>query len=190
MTDVYANCYLNISADASENGDGGLYKERDPSTHRSFIVSGPQSDAEFRACCYMDRSFTGGSEHWHGPLKARAWVVQEQFLAPRVIHFSRSQVYWECTQLMTSESVPASFDMLPRWRDNERKSRIYSELPRHPLQQTEALRRRYGLWCEMRDSYSKAKLSFSTDRPAAIAGLARTFCPLLGLQASDYNCGL
>ncbi|CZR68697.1 uncharacterized protein PAC_18596 [Phialocephala subalpina] len=172
MGDVYANCCLNISANESESGVGGLFRQRDPKLHGSFIVTGPKSDTQFRACCYTERLYYEAESPQYVPLRRRAWVVQERFLSPRVVHFSRSQVHWECTELMTSENVPASLDQFPTRLSTERKSALCSQIPHHRVQKI------------------KEKLSFPLDRPVAIAGLARMFCPLLGLKASDYNCGL
>lgn len=31
-----------------------------------------------------------------GPLNRRAWVLQERVLSRRVIHFTKSHMYWEC----------------------------------------------------------------------------------------------
>lgn len=41
---------------------------------------------------------------YHAPLSSKAWVVQEQLLAPRTVHFLKHKVVWQCTSLYTSES--------------------------------------------------------------------------------------
>jgi hypothetical protein len=40
----------------------------------------------------------------------RGWVLQERVLSPRVLHFSREQVFWECRQLRACESFPDNVD--------------------------------------------------------------------------------
>lgn len=181
MAGVYANCFVNISAHASKSGHGGLFRERNLKTLQTIMISGPNPNAEFQACGYTDRRFVDLNM---APLQGRAWVVQERFLAPRVIHFAATQVYWECTQLSMCEGNPFQYE------SHDRKSHLCLRLPTDMAQRTKIVHKRYELWCDLRRSYSLAKMSFAKDRPAGIAGLARIFCPLLGLRAGDYHCGL
>lgn len=44
------------------------------------------------------------------PLNQRAWVLQERLLAPRVLHFCESQLFWECHEREACEKFP---DQLP-----------------------------------------------------------------------------
>ncbi|KAF1938046.1 hypothetical protein EJ02DRAFT_469220 [Clathrospora elynae] len=39
-------------------------------------------------------------------INKRAWVTQERLLAPRILHFGRSQLLWECLEYDASESYP------------------------------------------------------------------------------------
>jgi hypothetical protein len=185
MADVYANCYLNISADASANGNGGLFRNRDPSVYQSFVIPCPKPDIQDSAhCCYIDRWRDNVEQ---APLKERSWVVQERFLSPRVVHFCVDQVHWECTQLLTSESLPDLFGITPSTVLTWEKSALCYNTPSHSRPRIEAL---YRLWSRLIQSYSMGKLSFPSDRPVASAGLARTFCHFLGLKSCDYICGL
>jgi len=38
------------------------------------------------------------------PLNQRAWVLQERVLSPRVLHFDRRQLFWECRQFVACET--------------------------------------------------------------------------------------
>ena len=40
------------------------------------------------------------------PLHRRAWVFQEQVLAPRILHFNVDQLYWECRCALYSQNLP------------------------------------------------------------------------------------
>lgn len=37
----------------------------------------------------------------------RGWVLQERLLAPRTVHFSKQQLFWECTMSQSLEEAPA-----------------------------------------------------------------------------------
>ncbi|KAK7977074.1 hypothetical protein PG988_004564 [Apiospora saccharicola] len=108
-------------------------------------------------------------------------------MSPRVVHFSDDQVHWECAELMTSESVAASFNVFPRTTRTPQKflcgPYLHSDRPVQPEQL-------YTLWHLLVESYTEGYLTFISDRPIAISGLARTFSHLLKLQPRDYLCGL
>jgi hypothetical protein len=56
IADVYEHCFLNISADTSANGSGGLFRNRDPKVDKSFIIPCPKSYIKkLGYCCYVDR---------------------------------------------------------------------------------------------------------------------------------------
>lgn len=40
------------------------------------------------------------------PLMKRAWVVQELLLAPRILHLTGTQLFWECYELNACEIYP------------------------------------------------------------------------------------
>ncbi|KAB8224216.1 ankyrin repeat-containing domain protein [Aspergillus novoparasiticus] len=42
-----------------------------------------------------------------GPLQSRGWCLQERELSPRVLHYTPSQVLWECRAFKASEGWPA-----------------------------------------------------------------------------------
>lgn len=185
MTQVYTNGHINISADASPDGSGGLFRRRDASKMRSFLVpADPQDTNSQPYYCHI--------KNWDlyvegAPLKRRSWVTQERFMSPRVVHFSDDQVHWECAELMTSESVAASFNVIPR------TTRTPQKLLCNPDRQPDSpmdLEQLYTMWYLLVESYTEGQLTFDSDRPIAIAGLARTFAHLLELQPGDYLCGL
>lgn len=46
------------------------------------------------------------------PLNQRGWVLQERLLAPRILHFCRRELFWECCETAASETYPSG---LPPW---------------------------------------------------------------------------
>lgn len=44
------------------------------------------------------------------PLATRAWAFQERLLSPRVMHFARDQVFWECCQAWKAEDGLSGHD--------------------------------------------------------------------------------
>ncbi|KAK8133487.1 HET-domain-containing protein [Apiospora sp. TS-2023a] len=184
MMQVYTNGYLNISADASADGSGGLFRQRDPAMLQSFLIPSDCAGNNIPYYCHV-RNWDRYVEN--APLKMRSWVTQERFMSPRVAHFSNDQVHWECGELMTSESVDASFHLTRYTTRTPVKSLGSLYLG---LDDPEKLEQFYRLWYDLVESYSAGNLTRISDRPVAIAGLARTFSHLLKLESKDYCCGL
>ena len=182
MATVYANSSLNIAADASKDANGGLFRDRDPTRLRFFAIPDYDNyDEVYHGhCCYpseWERNVESAA------LNQRAWVVQERFLAARVVHFTEGQVHWECPSCTTSEGLPFGLSLL-----REQNSMLKNFRP-HP--DTKWYRDAVlTSWRRLVRKYSRCHLTVSSDKPVAIAGLARAFCNLLRLQPTDYACGL
>lgn len=104
MREVYKNCLVNISATAAPNGDTGCFLARNPARARTCRVvieraAKGKRTAKSRIFDLVPKKLWIDSIY-KTPLTGQGWVVQEQFLAPRIIHFSRYQVFWECQQLV------------------------------------------------------------------------------------------
>ncbi|KAI9656069.1 MAG: hypothetical protein M1821_005130 [Bathelium mastoideum] len=183
MVGIYFNSYLNISADASRDGTEGLFRQRNPNALRCFIVPREKNVVDrYSFVLYTDRWWSSVE---HSPLADRAWAVQERYLAPRVLHFADEEVHWECRELFTAECLPVAFNTVPTTEFIVRKSLPHTDLP--ASQRTEAI---YRIWYQLVSTYVSASLTFASDRPIAIAGLACTFCRLLELPDSAYLCGM
>lgn len=186
MANIYANSALNISATDSHNGDGGLFRRRNDQSRDPFYIKACEIEDSGcgRYACYVD---TWDRHVDNAAVNARAWVVQERYLAPRVVHFGRDQVYWECQCLTACEFLPDNFDLEVNAGPSFKK--LYPDLS-ISLRQAQGARDVYGLWYRLASTYARCGLTIASDRPVAIAGLARTFASLLGLTAADYVCGL
>ncbi|KAH7364930.1 hypothetical protein BKA65DRAFT_473231 [Rhexocercosporidium sp. MPI-PUGE-AT-0058] len=52
------------------------------------------------------------------PLNQRAWVMQERLLAPRVVHFAKTQLFWECHERTACEMFPNQIPRDATYRDD------------------------------------------------------------------------
>jgi hypothetical protein len=118
------------------------------------------------------------------PLGRRAWVVQERLLAPRVLHFGRRQLFWECNALKSCElypdGLPEKADLLSTAElkcqeitsgyDYRKTSTIANE-----WNKTGPSPRLLQSWHDVVEIYSRANLTFETDKLAALAGLASLY---------------
>jgi Heterokaryon incompatibility protein (HET) len=107
MGDIYKNSLCNIAATAAPDGRTGCFLERNPLLARTCRVSieslpGPVPNSGLYDLVpqrFWEHGVTGA------PLHQRAWVVQERTLAPRVIHFGKTQLFWECHELVSAHSL-------------------------------------------------------------------------------------
>ncbi|KAH6886271.1 hypothetical protein B0T10DRAFT_79058 [Thelonectria olida] len=115
MHKVYRNSYLNISAAASPDKNGGLFKARDYDDLRRIIPEQyvPRKSTvlfknhKWRAVA--DKIYEEGL--LNKILYTRGWVFQERMLSPRLLHFSTNQIFWECSTITAPESIPTGLPL-------------------------------------------------------------------------------
>ncbi|KAF4964852.1 hypothetical protein FSARC_7280 [Fusarium sarcochroum] len=165
--DYYANAKCLISAmSASESNEGFLTERmawRYPQrysliTHSETICNsgricywlvGPEQDLELE--CSRE------------PLAKRGWCLQEKFLCPRRLHWTKNGLFWECNTLMTSESEALSSS----------NPIIHGVRPEMEVIRTDDRSTALGLgWGSLISDYSGRKLTVESDRFPAIHGLA------------------
>ncbi len=103
MGDIYQHAYCNIAATAAPDGRTGCFLERNPLLAQPFRVRidsypGPRSNSSVYSLApqvFWEQGLL------QAPLLQRAWVVQERTLSPRVIHFGKDQLFWECQELVS-----------------------------------------------------------------------------------------
>lgn len=125
------------------------------------------------------------------PLNTRAWCMQERVLAPRVLHFGRQQMFWECDSCFTSE-------VGDRWS---------GESTGHVAASFMALRKRmrtaplawspWEHWYRLVEEYTTRSLTVGTDKLVAVAGVATSLkrreptpTYVAGLWREDLAAGL
>lgn len=142
-----------------------------------------------RRCVLIDTS------HWDdlvnkAPVNVRAWVLQERLLAPRVLHFCKGSVAWECGGFTRAEGHPTG---LPRFQLQHdrilpdvslkgldpfkhgkelRKIRLGdSKEPDHHMPKRDL----YGfeLWARVVELYSRMNLTMAKDKLIALSGIAQ-----------------
>ena len=111
-----------------------------------------------------------------GPVFRRGWCLQEREMSPRVLHFTKSRILWECRESNASEDAP---EMVSKAAQNLQLGSHLSSARLFDDQKTTAkLKTRSGVsyegpkWERLAEAYSQRKLSVATDKLPAISGLA------------------
>ncbi|KAH7230086.1 heterokaryon incompatibility protein-domain-containing protein [Fusarium redolens] len=109
MKNVYSNSFCNISAADTPNCSQSIFNSRDPRLLNPQVVEltlcGEGSAKITESFVLSDYRFWK-SEVSNALVNKRGWVLQERFLAPRILHFSRRQLIWECCEKDAAEVYP------------------------------------------------------------------------------------
>ena len=183
MEEIYSNSIINIGADVATSPMDGCFVTRSPipRIHIDFT-----SAPTFRADEYLlfdkkplDAVCSDFSNPHASSVFGRAWCLQERFLCPRMVHFARSGVFWECDQIeFTSDILPFEY--------------IYSRprLPPFSFGSKIILRHFSSFsdqWRQILNYYTGMELSRPTeDKLAACGGIAKRIANLMG---DEYIAG-
>ena len=180
MAQIYSNCLITIAADAAPNSRAGFLK-RDPAMVRSSAVrikrqTDTPSDQSPEVHIRRDRelTYTGGFPHHYfyhpdtsddteddelqSHLSNRGWCFQEAILPSRMLHFAKDELCWTCTTDAFCECKDGS--IVPKKRAFSEASRV---IDRARLKED---------WANIIGEYTRRRLTFWSDRLAALAGIA------------------
>ena len=173
MCDYYEHARVTISAASSFDATIPFLTKRDPrwQTHKFNLVTKDGENIEICARRDYSSSFTNHVED-AGPLASRAWVWQETLLSTRILHFTQSELIWECKSDVCAE-------------DGIRPRGLYSM--RLPQQLMRCEKDPYNGWHNLISTYSVRQLTYESDRLPALSGAA---AKISAWTQSDYLAGL
>jgi len=184
MRNVYPNATFCIAATAASDGNAGLFFDRDAASLMPIDIDFEWTGAEWPSAGTYSCSFAWPDAYTHidrAPLNQRGWVAQERYLSPRILHFARKLVFWECRDAITCETHPEG---LPGWiqsgnleDDLYSLKRIVNDLSQD-LHDDIGLRQEsadeiYWCWCKFLALYTSFRLTKESDILVAIHGIAQ-----------------
>ncbi|KIW99704.1 uncharacterized protein Z518_11117 [Rhinocladiella mackenziei CBS 650.93] len=110
MTAVYQNAYTVIGADMSLDSHNGFLKTESGGHYfdQGVLIAAIDSEESLiyaRPMMFHENPcpiFKNGPPE---PLSKRAWTMQEQMLASRMIHFAKREMIWECNSALLCECM-------------------------------------------------------------------------------------
>ncbi len=198
MQEVYTNALLNISADEATDSTIGLIPRNRALVagkliHESGIYVSRKLD-QIDYSRQLSHEFRNADWNQRGEsiLGTRAWVLQERMLSPRILHFRKYELAWECdTQIKCECSVaprPANLrpfrmihDVLSQSSESDEEVEIHSYRPSE-----------FSIWGSNLHDYTNSALSHETDILSALFGLASRFAEhtsktyIAGLWMEDF----
>ena len=184
MTNVYGHATVNIAASSASDSRGGLFFDRDAKIVQPFAAYSP--GGEYLAPGWYVWTDNG---RWAGiadlPLNRRGWVLQERLLSTRTIHFTNSEVFWQCLEDLSSESIPLRIKKdvmtLPLMQigDYTDIKVAIAKAQFHGLT-TEHRERVFKYWWRLLAQYSSCRLTMDSDKLVAIFGIVSYLEKLTG----------
>ncbi|KAF7502363.1 hypothetical protein GJ744_005984 [Endocarpon pusillum] len=167
MESIFSAAYCRIAATAAVNLNTGFLK-RDISTKYVYVQD---ASGKFYISTDIDDF---DNDVGKAQLDTRAWVMQEEVLARRTIHFSAAQTYWECGEGVYCENLT----ML----ESPYRGKYFTLDPKFPVRLLQSgIVRTLSCITFIFQNYSNRKLTYPTDRCVAISGL-------VGRMASALKC--
>ncbi|KAJ3468102.1 hypothetical protein MRS44_002167 [Fusarium solani] len=185
---VYRNSFCNLSADWGTHSDG-LFLDRRARQFDLPIVSGNlpimednedsktsensensenSEDGEKQESKYLLVDCgTWQHEVTNSPINSRGWVFQERFLSPRVLHFCRNEVIFECCEASKSERFRQSIPVIDKILYQPFKNFDENFLGKHDTATC------HRVWNRIPGIYTRCALTFASDKLVAILGIAR-----------------
>jgi len=189
MGHVYRHAFCNISALVSRSSSEG-FLSRQAGSVQPIVIHLKWNGYSHEPHTAIDEGFWTDRIQ-DAPLNRRGWVFQERLLAPRVLHFSSEQVFWECEELDACETYPKGLPSAMVYASMKLSNELSSVTPTAQHQRIPAGEgpdcSLYRGWHAVLEGYSRCSLTMEKDKLVAISGIAKTFQAKL---KDDYLAGL
>ena len=191
MSQVYSNSICNVSALDAHDSTGGLFFDRETSNVPYCTFKTCRKFKRKRVYEFACTDFWSDSVQ-HAPLTRRAWVLQERLLAPRVLHFGKRQLLWECNELRACEVYPRGMRATDDYAtDGSNTDKFLKEslttILQGGLDNALTSSQIHGAWNDLVQHYTKCNLTMSKDKLVAISGIVKRLQPSF---KTDYLAGL
>jgi len=192
MAAIYRSAYAVIAADISKDCDtpflprtrpDGPQRERalvevsepDGST---FVIYGRENNGWGHQQPLRNTGFA--DPVGFRPLGARAWALQEEVLASRIIHFTPNELFWQCQSSVFCECT----DLDGKVANEEFNPRLWFKRCLESEDPNKTLR----YWKRLMNNYMSRSISQGMDRLPALSGMVKALSDVEHL--GRYNAGL
>lgn len=180
MARVYSEATVNLAATSSRNDNTGLFYTRNIAALQPAVVE-LEGHGVDNGVYKVLRSTIWADLVASSPLTKRAWVFQERCLAKRTIHFSRTELLFECQQMCCSEVFPRGLPSNGVSPAGDGDDAVFNKRVHH---------QKTGNWPALVKMYSAGNLSYNSDKLLALAGLAGQYMGRNRLRPGDYVAGM
>jgi hypothetical protein len=199
MHKIYSNSMCNIAATGAADSSEGLFFERDlcqvkPAVTR-FLLDYSSNSVKPKGLHYVSEAKFWSDNVLNAPLNRRGWVCQERLLTPRILHFGKAQLLWECCKIKAAERYPRGLP--PVMVDYDSGTGVkkclmgvltnatagVSNLPNSNNQDLNT----YEVWSKIIEIFTSLSITKSGDKLAALSGIAKQ---VKDTRKDEYIAGL
>lgn len=175
MGQVYQHALCTLSATCSSNGTEGC-RVRHPHQYGSTDIDvGNQRVRLWTKYPWRWAGTLSGMNEGNfiptPPLNSRGWTLQERQLSTRILHFTEYMVLWECKEHRASTQVP--WGQSKEERDEDWDFRLFDKNPIVDMSKQVDNTPSRRSWHEIIEDYSSRRLTVSSDKLPALAGIAQ-----------------
>ena len=163
MSSVYGGSTITIAAAGATDGTKGCFLKPPSFISKVHLKLTTDEVWDFAPSMFY-------SSVVQSPLACRAWAVQERFISPRTLHFSKTGLFWECRHCDASEPFPEGSPAFEHEHVFHRDRKPISEI-----------------WDTIISLYTGSMLTFASDKMVAFSGLAQM---AFEENADQYLAGL
>ncbi|KUJ10538.1 HET-domain-containing protein [Mollisia scopiformis] len=185
MAGIYRGSVVTVAISSSESALEGAFNKTSTSHLEEFSslirIDSKLSDGRCGQLYFYTSCDKGPRERYiqTGPLMQRGWVMQERLLSSRILHYTASQIVWQCDHCFKTEDGldregPAS---LGPGRD----------FPRDLDYRLSVGELTYLWYMSVVSTYSHKALTYGSDKLVAISAVAKA---LYSNHKNDYLAGL
>jgi hypothetical protein len=161
MAEIYENAFITVAATWSNDSNGGCFaRAREDYKIHKLGETGLYAQKEPPE---FPKGF-GEENEW--PLLKRGWVLQERHLSPRIIHYARDQLFWECNSSFLSNCGKNNWELHIHGQDNLCRYN-YPPLKRGTHSNL------HKSWRLLIETYTQLNFTKESDLLPALAGIAQ-----------------
>ena len=184
MSKIYQNAVLNVSADSGIDSRSGCFVDRSELSIVPLGFRSPQLSSSWKLLPDASILF-----HWmaDAPSLSRAWIHRERQVARRILHFTKTELVWECCGF---EGTSFASEMLPGGAPFQRLFNLDNKYQIGRLQQglVQGAEETYAAWNDVCEKLSERDLTKPTDMAIVLSDLAKDFADIL--PEDQYIAGL
>jgi hypothetical protein len=205
MGTVYRNSLVCIAADGAENNQGGCFIKGHPSRNLDICcvscpgISGKESSIHIRKRPTPMSGFgfahvQSGSQYSISKLDTRGWVLQEQALARRTLHYTAAEMSWDCATSLQCECTCLAEEV--ERSSSTMQLRACKLMMQNPDKLLRSQWTQKSMWPNFVELFTQRCLTYDTDRLHAMSGIAAMIsssqesCYLAGLWKGEFPLNL